>query len=130
VTDSEAILASLTLFAARCADPAPRVYAALFARHPGMEILFARDQNGGVRGEMLARAFETIIDLVETRAYGANMLRCEVVTHEGYGVPREIFGVFFEVLVDAIKDISGAEWTPRTQNAWEALLVELADLTR
>jgi hemoglobin-like flavoprotein len=127
--DAEAILSSLSLASERCADPAPRVYAALFARHPEMEVLFARDANGAVRGEMLAKAFETVIDLVEARAFGENMLRCEVVTHEGYGVPREVFGIFFEVVVETLKDLSGADWTPRTDRAWRHLLLEMAALT-
>jgi len=128
--DADAILTSLSVAGARCGDPAPRVYAALFARHPEMEALFARDANGAVRGEMLARAFETIIDLVEARSFGENMLRCEVVTHEGYGVPREVFGIFFEVLVETLQDISGADWTPRIAGAWRDPLFEMAALTQ
>ena len=70
-------------------DITPLVYARLFAAHPEMEALFVRDTDGSVRGEMLMRVFEAILDFIDRRAYAALMIQCEVVTHEGYGVPPE-----------------------------------------
>ena len=46
-------------------------------------------------GEMLAKVFEAILDFIGERRYAARLIQCEVVTHEGYDVPREIFGTFF-----------------------------------
>jgi len=90
------------------------VYARLFARHPDMQALFVRDTNGSVRGEMLARVFEMMLDFIDRRAYAAQMIQCEVVTHDGYGVPPEVFGVFFTVVADTLREVLGTEWTAET----------------
>ena len=54
--------ASLEALTARVGDPAPLVYARLFARHPETEALFLMDKGGLVRGQMLATAFEALLD--------------------------------------------------------------------
>ena len=90
-----------------------------------MEALFVRDTNGAVRGEMLARVFEMILDFIDRRAYAAQMIQCEVVTHEGYGVPPEVFGIFFSTVADTLRDTLGAEWTPAIDDAWREMLKEM-----
>ena len=103
-------------------DLTPKVYERLFDRHPDMEALFVRDTNGAVRGEMLARVFEMMLDFIDRRAYAAQMIQCEVVTHEGYGVPPEVFGVFFGTVADTLQEILGADWTAAVDAAWREML--------
>ena len=112
------------------ADLTPRVYARLFADHPEMEALFIRDTNGSVRGEMLARVFEMILDFIDRRAYAAQMIQCEVVTHDGYGVPPSVFGLFFSVVADTLKDSLGAAWTGEMDAAWEEMIQEMTRLAQ
>jgi hypothetical protein len=90
-----------------------------------MEALFVRDTAGAVRGEMLAVAFECILDIGGARAYALNMIRAERVNHENVGVPAEAFGQFFPVVMQTCREILGADWTPETDAAWVALLAEL-----
>ncbi len=123
--DANAITASLELAGERCADPAPLVYTRLFAAHPEMQALFVRDTNGSVRGEMLTRVFEMILDFIDRRAYAAQMIQCEVVTHEGYGVPPEVFGVFFGVVRETLRAVSAPDWTAAMDAAWDAMLAEM-----
>lgn len=123
--DAELITRSLELAGERCADPAPLVYARLFAEHPDMEALFVRDSDGSVRGEMLTRVFEAVLDFIDRRAYAALMIQCEVVTHDGYGVPPEVFGVFFRTVAATLRGIVGADWTAATEAAWSELLSQL-----
>jgi hemoglobin-like flavoprotein len=123
--NAELIERSLELAADTGTDLTPHVYRRLFAAHPDMEALFVRDTNGSVRGEMLARVFEMILDFIDRRAYGAQMIQCEVVTHEGYGVPPDVFRVFFETVADTLKDVLGDEWTATTNAAWRDLLAEM-----
>jgi len=106
-------------------DLTVRVYERLFALHPEMQPLFVRDTNGSVRGEMLARVFEMMLDFIDRRAYAAQMIQCEVVTHDGYGVPPEVFGVFFGVVADTLREVLGAEWTAETDTAWRGILREM-----
>lgn len=106
-------------------DITERVYARLFADNPEMEALFVRDTNGAIRGEMLMRVIEAILDFIGPRAFARTLIQCEVVTHEGYGVPPDVFGVFFAMLAATVRQVLGAEWTPAIDAAWSRLLVEL-----
>jgi hemoglobin-like flavoprotein len=115
---------SLELLAER-GDPTPLVYARLFAEQPQMQALFWRDSDGAIKGEMLSRVFDAILDFVGERRYAANMIGCEIVTHEGYDVPREVFATFFGVVARTVRDQLGEAWTPAIEAAWTALLAEL-----
>jgi hemoglobin-like flavoprotein len=120
--DSALIEHTLARAAELGGDLTPRVYARLFDLHPDMLPLFSRDTNGAVRGEMLARVFEMMLDFVDARSYAAQMIQCEVITHDGYGVPPAVFGVFFTVVADTLREVLGAEWTAETDATWRDFL--------
>lgn len=122
---ADLITESLDLAAERCADMTPLVYARLFAAHPDMEALFWRDSDHAVKGEMLARVIMAILDFIDKRQYADTLIQCEVVTHDGYGVPPETFAVFFGVVRDAVRDVCGQAWTREMDAAWDALLAAL-----
>jgi hemoglobin-like flavoprotein len=123
--DAGLITSSLELAGERAGDLTPRVYARLFAEHPEMEALFVRDKDGSVRGEMLMRVFEAILDFIDRRHYASHLIQCEVITHEGYGVPPEVFGLFFRTVADTLREVIGADWTPAMDRAWRELLADL-----
>jgi hemoglobin-like flavoprotein len=126
---AEIVAASLEALAERAGDPAPEVYARLFAEFPQMEALFIRDTNGQVRGEMLAVAFECILDMGGAGAYAANLIAAETVNHEGVGVPPEVFARFFPILADTCRVLLGEAWTDEVDAAWAELLARIAVLT-
>ena len=76
---ADLIVESLELAAERCEDLTPLVYARLFREQPEMEALFWRDSNGQIKGEMLARVIEAILDFVGERLYASRLIQCEVV---------------------------------------------------
>ncbi len=121
----EVVAQSLELLAERVGDPRDAVYARLFAAYPEMEALFVRDTTGAVRGEMLAVAFECILDIGGAGAYAANLIAAERVNHDGVGVPPEIFGRFFPLLAETCRGLLGEAWTPRVDAAWSELLARL-----
>ncbi len=125
MTDADLIVLSLERVGEVGGDITPLVYARLFAEHPDMEALFARDRDGSVKGEMLARVFDAILDFIDRRAYAARMIQCEVVTHEGYGVPPEVFGLFFATVGATVAEVLDAEWTAAMAGAWTRLLADL-----
>lgn len=123
--DAALIEQSLELFAERCEDPTPLVYDRLFAANPAMATLFWRDANGAIKGEMLSRVFSAILDFVGDRRYADLMIGTEMITHEGYDVPREVFATFFAVVADTARDTLGADWTPAFEAAWRDMLAEI-----
>jgi hemoglobin-like flavoprotein len=120
-----AIERSLELTGERCGDPAPLVYRRLFAAHPKMQAHFWRDENGLIKGEMLSRTFEAILDFVGPRRYADMMISAELVTHEGYDIPREIFATFFGFVRDAVQESLGPDWSPDLRDAWASLLLDI-----
>ena len=108
-----------------CEDLTPLVYARLFRDQPEMEPLFWRDKNHQVTGEMLSRVISAILDFAGERLYAATMIQCEVITHEGYDVPPEVFAVFFGTVRSTLHDLLADQWTGAMDEAWESLLIEL-----
>ena len=122
---ADLIVASFERAAELCDDLTPFVYTRLFAAHPEIEGLFIRDTDGSVRGEMLARVIEAILDFIDQRAYASYLIQCEVVTHEGYGTPPEVFRTFFGIVAASVRALIGSDWTAEIDAAWAPLLAEL-----
>jgi hemoglobin-like flavoprotein len=123
---SAGVEASLEAVAERDLDLTPRVYALMFEAFPDTLPYFWRDQDGAIKGEMLARVFSAILDFIGERRYADHMIRTEMVTHEGYDVPREIFATFFGFVGQAVREALAADWTPAMEGAWEGLLSDIA----
>jgi hypothetical protein len=58
------------------------------------------------------------------------MIECEVQSHDAYGTPRELFGEFFAVIADTMREILGSDWSPEIDRTWRTLLSEIARLVR
>jgi hemoglobin-like flavoprotein len=123
-----AIEASLELAAARIGDPTAEVYRRLFVKHPAMEAEFWRDTQGNVRGEMLARSLETILDLAGPRAWGDQLIATEVQNHAHYGVPPAIFADFLPIVAEVIRDACGDGFAADMAAAWDVVLADAAAL--
>lgn len=122
---SEIVAQSLERLADLAGDPVAAVYTRLFSAYPEMEALFVRDTTGAVRGEMLAVAFECILDIGGAGAYAANLIAAERVNHEGVGVPSDVFGRFFPLLAETCRELLDDAWTPQVGAAWGDLLARL-----
>ncbi len=126
---SNPINISFELAASRCTDLTPLVYRRLFDAHPETQALFRSDGADLVKGSMLALAIEAILDFAGERQGRFRLIACEVVSHDGYGTPRELFIAFFAVIRDALRDLIGGEWSTEIAQAWEQLLVEIDAFT-
>jgi len=123
--DARAIEASLELAGERAGDLTPRVYELLFERQPEMKPHFWRDQNGAIKGEMLMRVFEAILDFIGERQYAHRLIQCEVVTHAGYDVPPDVFATFFGLVGEVVREACGDAWTREMDAAWKRVLADL-----
>ena len=122
---ADLIEASLEALGARVGDPTALVYDRLFAQFPAYRAHFWRDTNDAIKGEMLARVFEAILDFIGERRYAGHMIRTELVTHEGYDVEREVFATFFGHVAATVREVMGADWTAELEVAWTELLAEV-----
>ena len=116
---------SFELAAERCEDLTPLVYRRLFREHPEAESVFRREINDLVKGSMLALTIDAIMDFAGDRTGSFRMIQCEVQSHDAYGTPRELFGKFFGVIAETMREILGADWSPEINQAWQQLLAEI-----
>lgn len=119
---------SFELAAERCEDLTPLVYGRLFREHPEAESMFRRESNDLVKGSMLALSIDAILDFAGDRTGSFRMIECEVESHDAYGTPRKLFGEFFGVIAQTIREILGADWSPEIDAAWRKLLDEIDQL--
>jgi hemoglobin-like flavoprotein len=120
-----AIESSFELAAARGGDLTARVYERLFAREPQLRALFWRDDDGAIKGEMLMKVFEAILDFVGERRYADHLIEAEATSHEGYEVSRAVFASFFRVVAEVIQEACGDRWNNEMAVAWTRMLAEL-----
>jgi hemoglobin-like flavoprotein len=125
MTRSNPIHQSFELAAAACADLTPLVYRRLFAEHPEAEAMFRTEGSDLVKGSMLALTIEAILDFARERNGHFRMIECEVVSHDAYGTPRDLFVAFFAVIAATLRDVVGADWSDEIEDAWRSLLGEL-----
>jgi hemoglobin-like flavoprotein len=122
MANSNLIQHSFELAAERCQDLTPLVYHRLFREHPEAEAMFRHEENDLVKGSMLALTIDAMLDFAGDRTGSFRMISCEVQSHDAYGTPRELFGKFFGVIADTMREILGAEWSPEIEDAWRRLL--------
>src|SRR3977135_2486743 len=116
---------SFELAAERCEDLTPLVYRRLFREHPEAEAMFRRDGSDPVKGSMLELTIDAILDFAGDRTGHFRLIECEVSSHDAYGTPRELFGEFFGVIADTLRDILGGDGSPEIEKAWRRLLAEI-----
>lgn len=123
--DADAVEKSLEIAGERGGDLTEVVYARLFERQPAMRPLFWRDTKDTVKGEMLMRTFEAILDFVRDRQFADHLIKTEVVNHAGYDVPPDVFATFFGLIAEVVKEACGPAWTPAMADAWRRMLADL-----
>jgi hemoglobin-like flavoprotein len=119
---------SFELAAERCEDLTPLVYRRLFREHPESAAMFRSEGADLVKGSMLALAIDAMLDFAGERSGYFRMIECEVSSHDGYGTPRKLFGEFFGVIADTLRELLGKDWSPEMDQAWRKFLAEIDQL--
>src|ERR1700742_4315997 len=116
---------SFKLAAERCEDLTPLVYARLFREHPEARSMFRTEGSELVKGSMLALTIDAILDFAGDRGGHFRMIECEVISHDAYGTPRQLFFAFFGIIADTLREILGTDWSAEIENGWHKLLQEI-----
>jgi hemoglobin-like flavoprotein len=119
---------SFELAAARCEDLTPLVYARLHREHPETRAMFRTEGGELVKGSMPATTIEAILDFAGERSGKFRTIECELSSHDAYGTPRDLFITFFGVIAATLRELLGAEWSPRIDAAWQQLLTDLQEM--
>ena len=116
---------SFELAAERCEDLTPLVYRRLFREHPETQAMFRTEGSELVRGSMLALTIESMLDFAGDRTGRFRLIGCEVQSHDAYRTPRELFGTFFGVIAETVREVLGDDWSLEIDGAWRTLLDEI-----
>ncbi len=122
---THAIEASLEAVADVLGDPTERVYERLFERSPELREMFVLDTDGSVRGEMLHRVFETVLDLVGEDRFASGQIAAEWVNHRNIGVAPDRFALLFTAMVDVFRDALGPGWSEEYERAWQDVVARV-----
>ena len=122
---SNPILRSFEIAATRCEDLTPLVYRRLFRDHPEAEAMFRRDGGDLVKGSMLAFTIDAILDFAGERRGHFRMIECEMMSHDAYGTPPELFNAFFRIVAETLRELLGADLSTEIADAWRKLLDEV-----
>jgi hemoglobin-like flavoprotein len=128
VMSAHPIERSFEIAAERYGDLTPLVYKKLFREHPEAQAMFRSEGSDLVKGSMLALTIEAILDFVGDRSGRFRMIECEVVSHDAYGTPRDLFVAFFGVIAATLRDILQADWSPEIDAEWQKFLGEIETL--
>ena len=123
--DVHPVVRSFELAGERCEDLTPLVYQRLLREHPETATMFRSEGSELVKGSMLALTIDAILDFVGDRTGHFRLIECEVVSHNAYGTPRDLFIAFFRLIAETVREIIGSEWTPEIDQSWRRLLAEI-----
>jgi hemoglobin-like flavoprotein len=124
-TPANLIRHSFEIAAERCADLTPLVYRRLFCEYPETRTMFRTEGADLVKGSMLALTIDAMLDFAGERSGRFRLIECELQSHDAYGTPRELFGKFFGVIADTMREVLGSDWSPDIEDAWRKLLDEI-----
>ncbi len=119
---------SFEIAAERCEDLTPLVYRRLLREYPETATMFRSEGADLVKGSMLALTIEAMLDFAGERNGRFRLIECEVSSHDAYGTPRELFGKFFGVIADTVREVLGDDWSPEIDASWRKLLAEIDSL--
>jgi hemoglobin-like flavoprotein len=119
---------SFEMAAERCEDLTPLVYRRLLREHPETATMFRSEGADLVKGSMLALTIEAMLDFAGERTGRFRLIECEVSSHDAYGTPHELFGKFFDVIANTMREVLGNDWSPEIDAAWRKLLAEIDSL--
>lgn len=94
-----------------------RFYEILFAQHPDVRSLFARNSEGA-QHSMLAQTLMAVLDHLEDPAWLAERLSLLGEQHVRYGVTPEMYEWVGEALITSMAEATQDEWSPRHQQQW------------
>lgn len=94
-----------------------RTYEQFFTVCPTAETLWEKDDPGS-RAKMFNGVILAVMDNILRPQMGENNLISDVRDHDGYGVKKDMYGMFFESMIEALKTTLGESFTVDMEEAW------------
>jgi hemoglobin-like flavoprotein len=104
-----------------------RFYDVLFRKYPQAEPLFGR-KTRAEQERMLRDMLVAVIDHLEDGPWLQSQLAALGQKHVGYGVQPEMYGWVGDSLLETLRQVAGAAWTPELEEAWSQAYGAVAGL--
>ena len=101
-------------------------YSTFFNVCPEAESLWEKDDPAS-REKMFNGIVLMIVDKLTRPVVFDNNLRSDVKDHEGYGVSKDMYGLFFTALFDALKETLGDDFNDAMASTWKHQLSQIKD---
>jgi len=95
-----------------------RTYERFFSVCPAAESLWEKDDPAS-RAKMFNGVILAVMDNLLRPQMGENNLISDVRDHDGYGVKKDMYGMFFGSMVEALKEALGEGFTVDMEVAWK-----------
>ena len=104
-------------------------YSILFSRHPDIQKMFGKTDMTAQRKKFFDTLDELIKHLEEPDKTLADLLILGN-HHVDHGVKAEQYPMVCDALVEAMKTVSGKQWTPTLDSAWREAYAKVADIMK
>ena len=102
-------------------------YSLFFKASPEAESLWEKDDPDS-RAKMFNGIILSIMDNLTRPEICESNLASDVKDHDSYGVNREMYGLFFTSLLDALHATLGEDFNQAMQQAWKRQLKQLENM--
>lgn len=102
-------------------------YSTFFEACPEAESLWGKDDPDS-HGKMFNGIILTIIDNLTRPEICERNLASDVKNHDEYSVDKEMYGLFFTSLLDALRTTLGEDFNQGMQQAWQRQLNQLESM--
>jgi hemoglobin-like flavoprotein len=127
VSDSELLTRSLDAIGEKGIDIMPAVYSRFFQQCPEAETLF-NGKERAVLGKMLNEVLMSALDCASHANFLHGLLTTQANDHMGWGVTANMYGAFFNAMLDVIQESLGSHWDKETQGAWQRQCVAMQEI--
>lgn len=102
-------------------------YSCFFKACPEAESLWEKDDPVS-RTKMFNGVVLTVLDQLSRPEIGKNNLIADIKDHDGYGVSKEMYRIFFQALLQALKTTLGDAFDQNMEQAWMRQLDAISEI--
>ena len=127
--EAELLCESLERLSSREPVLVTRFYELFFERHPEVRALFG-EHGLSEREEMMRETLVSVVAYIEREPWLEINLEAMGKSHAEYGVEAPMYDWFVDCMLDALEQVSGADWRVEYDPAWRSALGFLTDVMR
>ena len=104
------------------------VYESLFAKRPDAVELFGTYSRASQQ-RMTAETLTAVLNMLDQEHWLDEYVHAMASRHQfSYETPTDMYPPYAEAMLEALKAVSGNDWTPELERSWKAALDQVNDM--